>query len=124
MPEHQHVSTQFDADLDALLSQVLRMGGLVEQQHFRLDGDAACDAQALLLAAGQARAALVQLVLDLIPQGRLAQRPLNPLLQLGGARRLEQFDAKSNVVKNRHRKRCRLLEHHADLGPDQRDVLL
>ena len=32
MPEHQHVSTQFDADLDELLSQVLRMGGLVEQQ--------------------------------------------------------------------------------------------
>ena len=32
MGEHQHVSTQFDADLDALLSQVLRMGGLVEQQ--------------------------------------------------------------------------------------------
>ena len=32
MAEHQHVSTQFDADLDALLSLVLRMGGLVEQQ--------------------------------------------------------------------------------------------
>ena len=32
MPENQHVSTQFDADLDALVSQVLRMGGLVEQQ--------------------------------------------------------------------------------------------
>ena len=32
MPEHQHVSTQFDADLDNLLSEVLRMGGLVEQQ--------------------------------------------------------------------------------------------
>ena len=32
MPEHQHVSTQFDADLDTLVSQVLRMGGLVEQQ--------------------------------------------------------------------------------------------
>ncbi|MEO8136202.1 MAG: phosphate signaling complex protein PhoU [Betaproteobacteria bacterium] len=32
MPEHQHVSTQFDADLDALISQVLRMGGLVEKQ--------------------------------------------------------------------------------------------
>ena len=32
MAEHQHVSKQFDADLDALLSQVLRMGGLVEQQ--------------------------------------------------------------------------------------------
>jgi len=32
MPEHQHVSTQFDADLDELLSRVLRMGGLVEQQ--------------------------------------------------------------------------------------------
>jgi phosphate transport system protein len=32
MPEHQHVSTQFDTDLDALVSHVLRMGGLVEQQ--------------------------------------------------------------------------------------------
>ena len=32
MPEHQHVSTQFDADLDAVISQVLRMGGLVEKQ--------------------------------------------------------------------------------------------
>ena len=32
MPEHQHVSTQFDADLDALVSKVLRMGGLVEKQ--------------------------------------------------------------------------------------------
>ena len=32
MPEHEHVSTQFDADLDTLVSQVLRMGGLVEQQ--------------------------------------------------------------------------------------------
>lgn len=32
MPEHLHVSTQFDADLDALISEVLRMGGLVEQQ--------------------------------------------------------------------------------------------
>jgi phosphate transport system protein len=32
MPEHQHVSTQFDADLDKLVSKVLRMGGLVEQQ--------------------------------------------------------------------------------------------
>ena len=32
MAEHQHVSTQFDADLDALVSQVLRMGGLVERQ--------------------------------------------------------------------------------------------
>jgi len=32
MPEHQHVSTQFDADLDDVISQVLRMGGLVEKQ--------------------------------------------------------------------------------------------
>ena len=31
-PEQRHVSTQFDADLNELLSRVLRMGGLVEQQ--------------------------------------------------------------------------------------------
>jgi hypothetical protein len=42
--------------------------GLVHQQHFGLDGDGAGDAQALLLAAGQAERAFVQAVLDLVPQ--------------------------------------------------------
>jgi len=32
MTEHQHLSTQFDADLDAVCSRVLHMGGLVERQ--------------------------------------------------------------------------------------------
>jgi hypothetical protein len=35
--------------------RVQRRAGLVEQQHLGLDGDAARDAQALLLTAGQAR---------------------------------------------------------------------
>ena len=38
--------------------RVERRGRFVEQQHFRLQGDRAGDAQALLLAAGQAQRAL------------------------------------------------------------------
>jgi hypothetical protein len=37
---------------------------------------------------------------------------------------LEQAHAEGDVVVDRHRERRRLLEHHADLGADQRDVLL
>ena len=32
MPESQHLSTQFDADLNSVCSRVLHMGGLVERQ--------------------------------------------------------------------------------------------
>ncbi|MNZ94954.1 hypothetical protein D3C78_1140760 [compost metagenome] len=98
--------------------------GLVEQQHFGLDRNAARNAQALLLAAGQARAALLQLVLDFIPQRCLAQRPFDAVVHVGGAEVFEQFDAKSDVVVDRHRERRGLLEDHADLGTDQRHILL
>ena len=59
-----------------LLDQFLDLGGrnrierrarLVEQDDFRTDGNCARDTQALLLAARQAEAAGVQLVLDLVP---------------------------------------------------------
>ena len=54
--------------------RVERRARLVHQDHFRADGDGARDAQALLLAAGEAGARLVQAVLDLVPQaGALLQ---------------------------------------------------
>ena len=40
------------------------------QQHFRVGGQGAGDAQPLLLAAGQVQGRVVQPVLDLVPQGR------------------------------------------------------
>src|SRR3954447_1865879 len=57
-------------------------GGLVHQQHVRLDGDRARDAQALLLATGQADARLAEAVLDLLPEVRTVQGALHDLVQL------------------------------------------
>ena len=103
--------------------RVQRRARLIEQQHLGLDGDAARNAQPLLLPARETGAALGQLVFNLAPQGRLAQGPLNAFLQVGGVERFKQLHAESNIVKNRHRKRRWLLEHHADLGPQQRHIL-
>src|SRR6204780_3499459 len=53
---------------------------LVHEHHVRLDGARAGDAPPLRLAPGQTQAGLVQPVLDLVPQGRLLQRPLDDLV--------------------------------------------
>ena len=52
--------------------RVERGAGLVHEQHLRLDGDRAGDAQPLLLTAGEAGAGLVEPVLDLVPEVRAA----------------------------------------------------
>ena len=63
--------------LPQLVDQLLDPGGgdrverrarLVHQDHFGIDRDGAGDAQALLLAAGEAGAGIVEAVLDLLPQ--------------------------------------------------------
>ena len=59
-----------------LVDQLLDLGGgdriecrarLVEQDHLRLDGDRARNAQPLLLTPGKAQAVGIELVLDLVP---------------------------------------------------------
>src|SRR5690625_3246008 len=62
--------------------RVQRRGGLVQQQHVGPQGDGAGNAQALLLAAGQAQRALAELVLHLVPQRRLAQGEFHALVEL------------------------------------------
>ena len=86
--------------------------GLVHQQHFRLRGDGAGDAQPLLLSAGKGKAAFVQLVLDLVPQGRALQG----LFHLGVLVSLVVVQAKAegHVIINAGGERIGLLEHHAD----------
>ncbi len=107
------------------LDQFLDLGGrdrvergsrLVEQQHGGLDRHGAGDAQALLLAAGKAEARLVDLFLDLVPERRLAQRRLDAAVHLGLGQLLVEADAEGDVLVDRHREGCRLLEHHADAG--------
>ncbi|EGY02120.1 hypothetical protein AZA_21096 [Nitrospirillum viridazoti Y2] len=103
---------------------VQRRGRLVQQQHGRTHGHGAGDAQALLLAAGQRQAALAQLVLDLGPQRGLAQRLFHAHVHIGAAQLLIQPDAVGDVVVDRHGEGRRLLEHHADAGAQQVQILL
>ena len=118
--------------LPQLVDQFLDLGGgdrverrarLVHQDDFRRNGDRARDAQALLLAAGQAGAGLRQPVLDLVPQRRLLQAGLDDLIELRLARR-QSVDARAvgDVLVDRLGKRVRLLEHHADAGTQFDDV--
>src|SRR5450830_375364 len=65
--------------------RIERRAGLVKQQHLGLDGDATGDAQTLLLAARQAGTALVELVLHLGPECRLAYGPFDAIVHVGGA---------------------------------------
>ena len=61
--------------------RIERRGGFVHEDDVWFDGDGAGDAQPLGLAAGQAQARGAQAVLDLVPQGGLAQRMLGDLVQ-------------------------------------------
>jgi hypothetical protein len=73
-------------------------------------------ARALLLAAGKAQRALAELVLDLVPQRRLAQRAFDALAHLALGQLFVVADTVGDVLEDRHRERHRLLEHHADLA--------
>ena len=116
-----------------LVDQFLDLGGrdrierrarLVEQDHLRPHRDGARDAQPLLLAARQAQPVGGELVLDLVPERRALERRLDPRVELGLGQLLVQPDAEGDVLVDRHRKRCRLLEHHADARAQQVEILL
>ena len=92
--------------------RVERRGRLVEQQHLGLDRERARDAEALLLTAREAERALLEAVLDLIPERRLAQRLLDALVEV--VLHPEVARAPGDVVVDRLGERVRLLEDHAD----------
>ena len=103
--------------------RVERRCGLVHQDHVRLDREAAGDAEPLLLAAGEAQSRLLQPVLDLVPERRLVQRPLDPLVE--APLEPEHARPEGDVVVDRLRERVRLLEDHPDPPPhlDRVDVV-
>src|SRR5215475_12675096 len=119
--------------LGQFLDQLLDLGGrnrierrarLIEQDHLRADGDGAGDAETLLLAAGEAQARGVELILDLVPQRAAAQRLLDAAVHLRLGNPLIEADAEGDVLVDRHRERRRLLEHHADPRAQQVEVEL
>ena len=103
---------------------VQRRARLVHQDDVGLDGDGARDAQALLLAAGERVAALLELVLHLVPQRGLAQRLLDQLVHVA----LEAVDprAPGDVLVDGLGERVGLLEDHADAAAhlDRVDVVV
>ena len=103
--------------------RVERRARLVEQDDLRPHRDGAGDTQALLLAAGEREPVGVELVLDLFPQGGALQRMLHAAFQVRFRQPLVQPDSEGDILENRHRERRRLLEHHADLGAQQIEVL-
>src|SRR5215467_5264057 len=103
--------------------RIERRAGLIEQDHLGFHRNGARDAQALLLAARQAQAIGRELVLDLVPQGGTAERHLDPAFELRLRQLLIEANAEGDVLEDRHRERRRLLEHHADTGAQQVEVL-
>src|SRR3954469_14195546 len=101
--------------------RVERRARLVEQDDLGLHRHGARDAEALLLATGQAEAVGAKLVLDLVPQRRAPERLLDPAVELRARQPFVEADAESDVLVDRHRKRRRLLEHHADAGAQEID---
>src|SRR5580704_6036889 len=104
--------------------RIERRAGLVEQDHFRLDGDGAGDAQPLLLPAGEAQAVGVELSLHLLPERGAAQRRLDAPVELRLGQLFIEPDAERDILVDRHRERCRFLEHHPDAGAQQVEILL
>src|SRR5438270_6593421 len=94
--------------------RVERRGGLIHQHDVRLDRDRAGDAEALLLAAGEGERARFLPVLDLVPERRLCERALDPLVEL--VLHPEYAAAPGDVVVDRLRKRVRPLEDHPDVA--------
>src|SRR5215831_966772 len=96
-------------------------GRLVHQDHFRVDRDAAGDRQPLLLAARQRGARLPEPVLDLVPQGGVAQAALDRLLD-AALLPAQQPGREGDVVTDGHRERDRSLEHHAHPLPELQEL--
>src|SRR5262245_6277584 len=116
-----------------LVDQLLDFGGrdrverrtrLVEQYHLRPHRDGARNAEALLLPAGEAQSIGAELVLHLLPEGGTAERGLDPAIQLRPRQLFVEPDAERDVLVDRHRKRRRLLEHHADARAQEVEILL
>ena len=95
--------------------RVERRSRLVEQDHVRLDRDRAGEAKPLLLAAGEAEGALLEPILDLVPERRLRQGSFDAAVEI--VLHSEHAQAPGNVVVDRLRERVRLLEDHPDPPP-------
>ena len=61
----------------------------------------------------------MELILHLIPQSGGVQGLFDLVVDFAPLEPLKKLDAKGDVLTDRHWKGLRLLEHHADAGPEQ-----
>ncbi|CDN42745.1 hypothetical protein BN871_BW_00170 [Paenibacillus sp. P22] len=87
---------------------------LVHEQHLRLHGQSARDAQPLLLSAREAQRGLAEQILHFLPQRGAAQAALDDIVQAGFVPDAMQARTIGDIVEDRLGKRIGLLEHHAD----------
>ncbi len=93
---------------------VERGAGLVHEDDLGLDRDGAGDAEALLLAAGEAERAGVEAVAHFFPQRGAAEAALDGLVELGLVADALEAKAVDDVLVDCFRERVRFLEDHAD----------
>src|SRR3954452_17646603 len=99
--------------------RVERRAGLVHQDYLGADRDGPGDAQALLLAARQAVARLLEPLGDLVPEPGSAQGRLDDLVHVGlAAGKPVDLGTVGDIVVDRLRERVGFLEHHADPSPE------
>src|SRR6516162_1652341 len=80
---------------------VQRRCGLVHEQHLGLDGEAARDAQPLLLPARELECGALEPILHLVPQCGASQTGLDAAVELGALADAEQAQAERHVVVHR-----------------------
>ena len=97
--------------------RVQRRARFVHEDDVRLSGDGPGDAQSLLLPTGEAVTELLELVLDLLPQGCLTQALLDVVIHVGDLHHGHPR-AVGDVVVDGLRERIGQLEHHADAATD------
>src|SRR6516165_5401428 len=68
-------------------NRIERRTGLVHEDYLGLYGDRACDAEALLLASGEAGTGAAEAVLDLLPQAGARQAGADDVIEMGATAR-------------------------------------
>ena len=90
--------------------------GLVHEDDIGVVGEGAGDAEALLLAAGEGEAGLLQVVLHLVPEGGALEGALDQVVEV--AAEAVHLGAEGDVFVDRLGERVGLLEDHADAAAD------
>src|SRR5258708_33241425 len=94
---------------------------LVEQEHFRFDGEGAGNAQALLLAAGKLVSGFMKMVFHFVPERGMPKAFFDGLGQ--GELRAIDAQTRGDVVEDGFGKWIGPLEDHADATAEQGNVL-